>query len=724
MQKIYQKENTDTSTETHYRYIFFLGVNFDSCSCYPHYFSPNKRLRISSMKYTFHHEIVFLILMFAVVARATTPSSTSVAGTSDRYSRQVYTLGARAHGEIRKSVIYLDGPIFQANDEGSASISGLLMECAKDLALSGVGEIVLLLEDNESEQSRKFQIVHESFSDKLELDDLGKAYLRAARAECSSKSESGNSIYELVAEFIRKLNPQVKVSLMSRSKFISSGIDSRNMNQQRVLICIDRPESTQSMLCSLCRDAIRFISVETHGFFGRIFCDFGDNFEVLDEDGENPLRTLVKSVDEVDRENDLLEVNCLDGERHDVSKGDIIEFFSNEGKMLSLKLKVEKIMTPFRFTCSKEPGCMRYNEIDPSLFRSSTFSRIKVPRKIPFLSFENALKLAKSRAMNSASQSLSIDHQLYTPSDMDKSFNEKRRNFIMGSFAALSSFVGETYRTPSDKKEDLDFFYNLMLEHQLNKSDYELEKVFNNFYRCVSSGGKFVPVQAFFGALAAQEALKAVSSLYNPISQFLIYDCDELSTIVRKENCEDEEDRELTKNRCPSGLKSLLGNSSSLGISSQKLFVVGAGAIGCELLKNLAAMGAGVARDGHLILTDMDTIEYSNLSRQLLFRDSDVGKFKSFAAKEAIAKYNPSTKLEAHSSKVGGDVGPFDDSFWTKRVDIVLNALDNVDARLFVDGRCVESQKGLIDAGTLGAKGNVQVVVPMLSERLVLRKEK
>ena len=68
--------------------------------------------------------------------------------------------------------------------------------------------------------------------------------------------------------------------------------------------------------------------------------------------------------------------------------------------------------------------------------------------------------------------------------------------------------------------------------------------------------------------------------------------------------------------------------------------------------------------------------------------------------------------------KVGetGSKTPFNDSFWCNKVDVVMNALDNFEARLFMDRKCVENGKCMIDAGTLGSKGNVQVVVPFQSE--------
>ena len=116
---------------------------------------------------------------------------------------------------------------------------------------------------------------------------------------------------------------------------------------------------------------------------------------------------------------------------------------------------------------------------------------------------------------------------------------------------------------------------------------------------------------------------------------------------------------------------------------------------------------------------DMDIIEKSNLSRQFLFRDADVGKFKSEAAQEAVLRMNPRVKMDIHTSKVGDDSKKesyFNDKFWAEKIDIVMNALDNVEARLYMDSQCISNRKAMIDAGTLGSKGNVQVVVPFQSE--------
>mgnify|MGYP000061181499 FL=1 len=151
-------------------------------------------------------------------------------------------------------------------------------------------------------------------------------------------------------------------------------------------------------------------------------------------------------------------------------------------------------------------------------------------------------------------------------------------------------------------------------------------------------------------------------------------------------------------------------------LQDAKVFVVGAGALGCEFLKNLALMGVACGSKGKLIVTDDDVIEKSNLSRQFLFRDWNIGQAKSTVASAAATAINPSLRVEALQNRVSPETeGVFDDAFW-ESIDVVINALDNVNARLYVDSRCVYFQKPLLESGTLGPKCNTQMVIPHLTE--------
>ena len=70
----------------------------------------------------------------------------------------------------------------------------------------------------------------------------------------------------------------------------------------------------------------------------------------------------------------------------------------------------------------------------------------------------------------------------------------------------------------------------------------------------------------------------------------------------------------------------VFGSTIQKQIQDLNLFLVGAGALGCEFLKNFAMMGVAASQQGRLTVTDDDVIEKSNLSRQFLFRDSNIGR--------------------------------------------------------------------------------------------------
>jgi ubiquitin-activating enzyme E1 len=117
-----------------------------------------------------------------------------------------------------------------------------------------------------------------------------------------------------------------------------------------------------------------------------------------------------------------------------------------------------------------------------------------------------------------------------------------------------------------------------------------------------------------------------------------------------------------------------------------------------------------------LIVTDMDTIERSNLSRQFLFRNTDIGLLKSVVACKKAKIMNPNIKIIAHQNKVDNNtLNVYNEQFFND-ITCIANALDNVSARLFVDSLCIMNKKPLIESGTLGTKCNVQTIIPYLTE--------
>ena len=111
--------------------------------------------------------------------------------------------------------------------------------------------------------------------------------------------------------------------------------------------------------------------------------------------------------------------------------------------------------------------------------------------------------------------------------------------------------------------------------------------------------------------------------------------------------------------------------------------MVGAGAIGCELLKNYAMLGLGSLNRGLIMLTDPDVIENSNLNRQFLFREKHLRNPKSTTAAAAALSMNPDLKghIQPRLDKVHEATENIFDLEFFEGLSAVTNALDNVHAR-------------------------------------------
>ncbi|CAK8988005.1 SUMO-activating enzyme subunit 2 (Ubiquitin-like 1-activating enzyme E1B) (Ubiquitin-like modifier-activating enzyme 2) [Durusdinium trenchii] len=149
-------------------------------------------------------------------------------------------------------------------------------------------------------------------------------------------------------------------------------------------------------------------------------------------------------------------------------------------------------------------------------------------------------------------------------------------------------------------------------------------------------------------------------------------------------------------------LERALGAEVFAEVTQARVLVVGAGGIGCELLKDLVLTGF---RDIEVI--DLDTIDTSNLNRQFLFRSKHVGKPKSLVAREAAMGFNPDVNIKAFLGNIKAD--EFGIQYF-QTFDIVLNALDNVNARQHVNRLCLAANLPLIDSGTTGYLGQTTVI--------------
>ncbi|KAI7834893.1 hypothetical protein BX661DRAFT_175721 [Kickxella alabastrina] len=145
-------------------------------------------------------------------------------------------------------------------------------------------------------------------------------------------------------------------------------------------------------------------------------------------------------------------------------------------------------------------------------------------------------------------------------------------------------------------------------------------------------------------------------------------------------------------------------------LNEAKVLVIGAGGLGCEILKNLAMSGF---KDIHVI--DMDTIDISNLNRQFLFRKTDVGRPKAEVAAEFIRRRSPDVNITAHYKRIQ----EMSEEFYL-RFSLIICGLDSIEARRWINAfvcglvetHGFEGFKPIVDGGTEGFKGNARLILP------------
>jgi adenylyltransferase/sulfurtransferase len=138
-------------------------------------------------------------------------------------------------------------------------------------------------------------------------------------------------------------------------------------------------------------------------------------------------------------------------------------------------------------------------------------------------------------------------------------------------------------------------------------------------------------------------------------------------------------------------------------LRAARVLVVGAGALGNEVVKNLALLGLGTT-----YLIDFDVVETSNLSRSVLFREGDGDQPKALVAARRALELNPEISIIPIHGDVITDLG----LGLFRDVDLVIGCLDNREARLWVNRQCWKVSTPWIDAGIQEIQGVVKVFVP------------
>lgn len=569
------------------------------------------------------------------------------------YSRQIGTFGMETMGKLIKMNVLVVG------------MRGLGVETAKNLILAG---------------PKRVDIYDPTIT---QIRDLGgNFYLSEAHVDKTSRADGS-------VDKLKELNPYVKVNV------VSGDLTAELCGEYDVVVITELFHSTEELFAlneSLRAKKKGFILSQTLGVYGYTFVDYGDDFSILDETGEDTKSFIVT---EITNEKEAI-VTIHDDKRHTFHDDSYVRFTEVQG--------MTEINNTEPIPISVISGFSFKLKLDTTAFgaytREGLVENVKVPKVHKFASLREALSKPLATA---------TDGCFITP---DLAFFDRPGMLHIALQGALK-FHDAHGRFPNHSDEEVNETYGYAKEineaHKGADGNWAIDEFDDAIFQNVArfSSCSISPVASFFGGVVAQEIVKFTGK-YTPITQWLHLD-------FFKSLPKEAVTREVTNTRYDDQII-IYGKEVQEKLHNQRLFLVGAGALGCELIKAFALMGVGCSKDGLVSCTDNDNIEVSNLNRQFLFRKGDVGHSKSETACRIGGEMNPDFNVRSYQTLVGEQTeAVFNDDFW-ESLNFVVNAVDNIKARLYVDSRCVWYKKPLLESGTLGTKANSQMVIPHLTQ--------
>ena len=580
-------------------------------------------------------------------------------------SRVMYALGRETLQKMANSSILVIG------------LSGMGVEIAKNLILTGTKEVVL-------------------WDDHLvQIQDLStNFYLKEADV---NKTARAQACLEQLSELNRAVSVRVHSGQLSKDQ----------LSKYTVVILTGYSSMDEALLFNKnCREVgTKFIMAEQNGVLGYTFVDCGSKHLIVDQNGEQPKSNLIASI----TPGMPTKITLNEDERLELEDTDLITFteVKSDGKLTTMNdLPPQKIKVTGKST-------LELPEFDTSDVESKWGTH------------ELGSGYIHQFKQSVTKDYLSLEESLVKPNFMMTDFGKMDTAQLHLLMQSVHRFNKENEnRAPTSSDQDVAEvlkFASEINDALLEDSPARVEEINKSLLTALTRvySGQLQPLVAALGGLVAQEAIKACSGKFTPIDQWCYFDVRELYAKGEKtDNFDGMPSNEdlLPKGSRYDGLAAVVGWPLVEKLRASSTFLVGAGAVGCEIIKNFGMLGLATKDGATIHVTDMDSIEKSNLSRQFLYRDADIDQPKSTTAAKKVTDFNPDVNVVAYQERVGSDNEEvFNDDFFNK-LAFVTNALDNIKARLYMDGKCVQYGKALLESGTLGSKGNTQVVVPHVTE--------
>ena len=575
------------------------------------------------------------------------------------YSREICSFGMTTMLKLSKMKILIYG------------MRGLGLEIAKNLVISGPSELTIY------------------DSNKVEISDLGSNFYLTEKNIGSRRDES-------VINKLRELNSYVKVNILDKEKENKDIFLKSLINYNVIAITEILEQQYIEEINEICRiNKIGFIYCGLLGLSGFIFSDFGKEHIIYDKNGKKEKIFYIKNIENSKKGQVTIDDSL---EQFSLNENDSFIFKNVKGMEelnngITYKIKEKKFNS---FCLGDTTSYHKY-------IGGGIIKEVKIPLKMNY-------KSLKERFIKPFD-----NYENINSFNLDKI---GRNEFLFVIILSLHEFFTEYKNLPhinnnNDSKVLIDLTYKNFIKYkELYPNIFEEIESFNEkiigyvsfWCRCQLS-----PLACFLGGIVSQEIIKYTGK-YMPLNQWFFFDFFELVEILEEK--ETNIDRIIKNQSRYDEQISIFGHNIQKTISELNIFMPGTGAIGCEIIKNMALMGVSCSKNSKFIISDFDHIEVSNLSRQFLFKSKDIGKSKSKCACEAVKNINNNFNCENYNLKIGEESEDiFDDNFYINQ-NFLISAVDSNNARRYLDTKATKFDKILINTGTLGPVAKYDLIIP------------
>ena len=586
------------------------------------------------------------------------------------YSRQIGTYGEETMNKISQLNILILG------------MKGLGIEVAKNIALTGPNRIIIYDPDI------------------IQLKDLGSNYY------IKEENINKNRLDEICINPLSRLNPYIKVEIL---KLENKEDFYQKLNQIKLNVIIQteiRSEKEIIKLDEYCREnQIKFIYGASLGLFGFIFSDFGKEHKIFDSNGKEPQKYLCKNIENSEK-GIITIVNEFDAP-FNLNDDDYIIFRNIKGMEELNDNKPRKICVIDENRFSIDENTINYRKFEGN----GDVYEYKMPFINKYLSFKESIDLPFNKASK---------EQTFTEQQEEKKY---QNNLYLSFILAIGKFLNDNKNEINENNFqniilNSESIFNKMIDYEKKLDDdnegYEEDDEIQKYdkkmaYNIIKfSQYKIMPMCSLIGGFISQEIMKATGK-YTPINQWIFFDLYNYNFEYGKINNIQNINNRYHDQIC------IFGEEIQKKLKNLNIFICGAGALGCELLKNLALMGVSTDKNSLLTITDYDNIENSNLNRQFLFNNQNINQSKSKIACKEIKKMNNEFNCKDLHLKVNKETeNIFNKEFWANQ-NFIFSAVDNNLARKYLNEQCHKYNKILLNSGTSGIVAKADIIIPKLT---------